>query len=113
MDILSEEQQKEIIADAMEQIKSAVVSEATRQITWDVKNEVGKQIHSIVEDFIQVEVAPELKKLMIENKSLITDAAVTSANEMAEMLAKSITAKMAENLGTSYKRTEIFKALFS
>jgi len=110
--ILTEEQKKEIIEGALEEIKQAVIKEATSEVSWQAKTTTSSAVHDIVEEFINKEVKPELLVSLREKKSAIIEAAILGAENMAVMLAKAMAASLAENLGTSYKRNAILKAMF-
>lgn len=110
--ILTEEQTQEIINGALEEIKQAVIKEATSEISWQAKSAASNAVHDIVEEFISKEVKPELLVSLQKKKSAIIDAAIIGAENMAVMLAKAMAEKLSENLGTSYKRSEILKAMF-
>jgi len=112
MAILSEEQTQEILKGAMDEIRKAVVEEATRNAVWAVERAVSSKVNEIVNDFIQKEVAPEIVTSLQANKSQIIAAAIISADSMAVMLATSFSDTLAKKLGTSYERDKIFKAMF-
>lgn len=112
MALLTEAQTKEIVNGAIEKIKESVVNEATNQAIWTTKDEIGKSIRDIVSTFVKEEIAPGILLELNKNKSLIIEAAVVSAQSLAETLAKGMADSLAENLGTSYKRDRILKSLF-
>lgn len=113
MTALTEQQQQEIIDLAFEQIKTQVIETAGRQASWQIEREIATSISGIVSEFIKAEIAPEIIVSLNENKSVIIQAAITAAEEMARLLAQNMTAQLAENLGSSYKRDKIFKEMFS
>jgi hypothetical protein len=110
--ILTDKQTSEIINGALEEIKKAVIHEATNEVSWQAKTTVSTAVHDIVEAFINEEVKPELLVALREKKSALISAGILGAEDIAVMLAKAMSEKMAENLGTSYKRSEILKAMF-
>lgn len=58
------------------------------------------------------EVVPELLVSLTAKKSVIIEAAIMSAEVMAEELARAMTKQFVENVGSSYKRKKIFEAMF-
>jgi TRAP-type mannitol/chloroaromatic compound transport system substrate-binding protein len=112
MSLLNDEQVKEIVAGAIEQIKESVIQEATREVTWQVKSTVATEVNKIVGEFVRTEIAPSIIIELKEKKSIIINAAIASSQEMAKIIAESMTKKLAENLGTSYKASKILKEMF-
>ena len=112
MGILNEEQTQQIVNGALEQIRQAVIDEAASEATWKVKTAVGNAVNELVTNFVKEEIAPEILTSLRENKSLLIQAAITSAEDMAVMLAKALTETLAENLGGSYNRKKILEAMF-
>ncbi len=112
MEILTEEQTKEIIDGALEQIKSGVIEEATNHAKWITRDAIADEVRNIVTDFVKKKVAPEILVSLEKQKSAIIDAAIMSAQTMAEMLAQSLTDTLAEKLKNSWDRKKIFDAMF-
>lgn len=113
MAILTPEQTKEILDGAIEKIRDAVIDQATSEASWHCKSAIEHEIREIVRDFVKSEIAPEIITSLNEKKSVIIEAAIVSAENMATMLAESMAAQLAENLGKSYQREKIFKEMFS
>ncbi len=112
MSILTEEQTKEILNGAIEQIREAVIDEATKGATWRVQESVGSAVNRVVTTFVQEELAPEIITCLREKKSVLIEAAIAGAEGLAVQLAEAMTTQLAENLGTSYKRKKILEAMF-
>lgn len=112
MSILTEEQTQQIIDGALDQIKQAVIGEATEEASWRVKTAAGNAVTEIVTTFVKEEVAPEILTSLRERKSVLVNAAIASAENMAAQLAEAMSQKLAENLGGSYSRKKILEAMF-
>ena len=65
-----------------------------------------------MKEFVKTDVAPELIASLANNKSMIIDAAIIAAEEMAQSLATAMSQSLAEKLGNSYRRGVLIKALF-
>ena len=111
--MFTEDQVNEILTGAFEQIKSQVIENSINQLEWDIKSRLSEEIKTVVHVFVTEEVMPELRQELILKKSEIVKAGVLAAEDMAQQLASAMAAKFSENLGTSYKRSEILKTLFS
>lgn len=109
---LTPEQEKEILDAAFEHMKDTVIKTAVSSTSWKIEHELKEAVASIVTKFVADEIAPEILVSLNEQKSAIVQAAIVSADKLAVMLAESLTAKLAENLGRSYRRDEIFKKMF-
>jgi len=112
MGILTEEQTKAILDGAMKQVRDSVIEEAKSQATWAVKTAVASRVTEIIRQFVEDEIKPEILASLTKNKSILIEAALASAQDMAVEIAKAMTETVAENLGTSYKRKKIMEALF-
>ena len=110
--MLTEKQKEEIIKASFEEIKKGVVEEATRAASWQVEQALTGIVKETVRNYFNEKIAPLIVENLNDHKSQIIEAAVNSADAMAVELAKSLSASLAENLGTSYKRKKIFEAMF-
>lgn len=68
--------------------------------------------NDLVKEWVLNELKPELVASLEKKKSFLIDAALISAESMAENLAKAMSEQMAENLASSYNRKKILEALF-
>ncbi len=112
MAILTEEQTKEIVDSAIEQIKKEVIAKATAAAVYKIGEVVATVVGQVIEEHIREQVAPEIIGSLDEQKSFIIEAAVVSAQDMAVALAESMAKSLAENLASGYKRDDILKAMF-
>lgn len=112
MTVLTEKQTQQILDGAFEQIKQTVIDEVTQRAAWDVDTAVSSVVKEVVSGFIKEEVAPEILTSLREKKSVLINAAIASAEDMAVQLAKALSATLAENLGKNYQRKKILEAMF-
>lgn len=112
MNILTEEQTKEIVSGAIEKIKEEVVKNATDHAIYASQSAIESSVSEIITKYIKEEVAPEILVSLSEQKSAIIKAAVVSAENLAVLLADSMTSALAEKLSRSYGRDKIITALF-
>ena len=110
--LLTEEQKEELIKGAMDGISEYVVEQAKNQAVWTTKSVIQSKVGEAVSEYVKEEIIPALLIELQENKSMILDAAIMSASEMAVILAESMSRELAENLSQSWKRKKIFEALF-
>lgn len=110
--MLTVEQQESIIAEAMEQMKSQLVASAISSVEFQIKQRVADATKAEVDAFFLEEVAPDIRLALVSNKEAIIKAAVVAANDMAETLAKEMSAELAERLGNSWSRKKIFDSMF-
>ena len=110
--MFTEEQTKEILEAALEEVKISVVEKAKVSVEWYTEREMAKQISLIIEEFVLKEVKPSILINLEENKSIIIDAAIIGATEMAKSLAEAMAGTMASNLADTYQRRKILEELF-
>lgn len=110
--MLTDEQKSALIADAMDEITDAVIEKAKESATWTTQNAVKQEVSTIVKDFFDAEIGPEIKLQLTAHKEQILSAAIASAEQMAIALSEAMTAALVENVGSSYKRKKILEAMF-
>lgn len=110
--VLTEKQQQEIIADAIEKIKATIVDRAVSSASWDIEQALAGEIQALIREFVKAEIAPELTSSLQANKKLIIEAALVSAQDLALMLAKAMTDSAAEVIGSDYQRKKLIQTLF-
>lgn len=110
--MLTDEQKQEILNDAFEQVKAGVIENAITHVDWNIKHELSTKTNELVKEWVLNELKPELVASLNEKKSFLIEAALLSAESMAESLANIMAEKMAENLANSYDRKKILEALF-
>ena len=111
-EVLTDKQKQEILDEAFEQVKAGVIENAIHHVDWNIKSELAKRTNELVKNWVTEELGPELITSLDENKSVLIEAAIISAEKMAETLASAMAGQMVENLSSSYKRNEILKSLF-
>jgi len=109
---MTEEQMKEILEGAQEEIAAALVEEAKLNVARELRFKLDRELTVIVTEFIKDEIAPEIQAHLLANKSVILDAALGTSNEVAEQIGTAILKSVTENLSSGYKRKRVMEALF-
>ena len=110
--VMTEEQMKEILEGAQEEISIALVEEAKVSVAREFRYKLDGEIAAITKKFIADEIAPELRAHLVANKSDILEAALGSSTEIALAIHNSLTETLVKNLSNSYSRKKIWEALF-
>lgn len=100
-----------ILAEARQRIIDESVASVKEQVKWTVGQELRSAIHPIVAEYVKKEIEPELKELLVGQKSSILEAAAAEMTAISGHIAKALTLTIAENMGTTYRQTAIMKAL--
>ena len=111
--MLSDEQKQEILNEAFEKVKNDVVENAISHVDWNIKNELSTRTNEVVKNWVNEVLAPELLISLNENKGVLIEAALVSAETIATELAKAMTSAVIENMSSSYSRKKIVEALFN
>ncbi len=90
------------------EVKRKMVDRLVAEHSWDI----SKQIGTVVSDFVAKEVVPEVTAHLSSVKGEITEGVIRSLATISDDLAKALAKDAAENISTSYKRTQILKAIF-
>lgn len=109
---LSQEQIASILQDAKPSIIAGLKDQVIQQVKWESNNLISKMIQEEVSAFMAAEVIPHLKSNLIESKDGLIAIAVNASQSIVEDLTKSMAGELKGRLETSYKRQQIFKALF-
>jgi hypothetical protein len=108
---LTPEQIESMLEAAKPSVIESLQKELTNSISWQVKEGAQTQIAAYVKKWVDENVLPEVEKTLIENKESLIGVGVKMAEVMTDELAKSFTEAVKETLSTSYRRSEVFKAL--
>lgn len=90
----------------MEASRDAIIEKIKDSMKWSL----GDHVHSTVNAFLKDEIAPEVAKLLAEQKDGILKAAKQSAVALANTLAEKMTEQAVKSLD-GYRAEEVFKAL--
>ncbi len=110
--MLSDEKLKEILEGAEGEITKYLIDEAKKSVADKINYELQDELSKIVKDFIENELAPDIRTALMNNKPVIMKSVVKMSNKMADALSEKLLADLVENLGSSYTRGQIWKALF-
>lgn len=94
---------KEAVLDAT---RKAVLSRIEESVKWSMPD----TIHRMVEQFLTNEIAPEVAKLLADQKGPIVEAAKKTAVALTDELAKRMMETVVKNLD-GYRAERVFKAL--
>ncbi len=102
-----------IVSENKESIKKAAVDalkeKVADKINWTMSDEVG----AIVTKFFQDEIAPEVVKMLVNNKQVILDELSLTMAALGEEVRKALLEKAIKNLSSSdYNTGDIVKKIF-
>lgn len=110
---LTPEQIASILEEAKPDIIKGLREEAVRQAHWEMNPVVSKLINDEITAFMTSEIIPEVRASLVEGKEGLLAVAIGAANQIAVGLATALTDDLKKKMEQSYKRQEIFKALFT
>lgn len=93
-------------ARIMEASRDAMIEKIKDSMKWSLPD----AINHVVRDFLTNEIAPEVGKMLAEQKDGILKAAKQSASALANALAEKMTEQAVKSLD-GYRAEEVFKAL--
>jgi hypothetical protein len=97
------EDNRDAVLDAT---RKAVLEKVTESVRWNLPD----TIHQTVASFLKDEIAPEVAKMLQEQKGPILEAAKKSAAALSDELAKRMMETVTTNLD-GYRAEKVFKAL--
>jgi uncharacterized protein (DUF1778 family) len=109
---LTPEQVREILEQAKPEIIAGLKAEVIQSARWDLSQEAAKLVKTEVEQFIAAEIIPIVKQNLIESKEGLISLVAPMTEQIMVALANELAQQAKKNLEQSYKRREIFKALF-
>lgn len=107
---MTEEELTKFMNDNREAVLQATRSAVIEKIKDSVKWTLPDTVHVVVGDFLKNEIAPEVGKLLLEQKGVILDAAKKSAVALSDELAKRMMETVTKNLD-GHRTEAVFKAL--
>lgn len=110
---LTPEQIASILEEAKPDIIKGLRDEAVRQAHWEMNPVVSKLINDEIVTFMTTEIIPEVRMALVDGKDGLLSVAIAAANQVAVDLATALTKDLQAKLEQSYKREQIFKALFT
>lgn len=96
-------------AAVREKVKEAMLESIKRQFEWEIPN----CLKEIVTTFVKEEIAPEVKKELMDNKEVFIQGATDIIKGVPAELGKAIQEHLAKNLTNSWNLKKITDALFS
>jgi len=106
---------KKAIQEMLESAKPAVIEslkeELKGSVTREAKQEVIQMVRQHVKEWVQENIIPEITSSLIESKDGIISAGVKMGQGIAEELSVGMTQLIKENMESTWKRQEFFKAL--
>ena len=109
--MIDEKELQKILKESQIEIRKSVVEEIKNKATQAVGYEMTLQIKTIVQEFVVDEIGTELAKVLLDQKPAILKAVVLAADQISAMLTQSIVEGVKENLGKSWTRDKIIKAI--
>lgn len=106
-----EETIAEIAREAFIEAKKDLIKKEASSVSWRLNSALETEIARVVKDFVDLEVAPVAREMLLQNKQQISEAVAAGTLEITKVLMASAISTLQENL-KSYKRREIMKALF-
>lgn len=86
--------------------RAAVIEKIKDSMKWSLPDTV----HTTVADFLKTEIAPDVSKMLADQKGVILEAAKKSAVALSDKLAQEMMKVVTESL-TGYRAKEVFEAL--
>lgn len=110
---MTEEDLKEFLEDnkavIQEQVKQRLIEGLLANHQWTMR----EQISETVNEFMKTEIMPQVREHLASEKSVILEAAITSAASIGEMLSKALVERAAKNIsGDTYSFRNTLKAIF-
>lgn len=107
---MTEEELTKFLANNREAVLEATRAAVIEKVKDSVKWGLPDSVHQVVLDFFKNEIAPEVGKLLLDQKGVILDAAKQSAVALSDELAKRMMETVTKNLD-GYRTEKVFKAL--
>lgn len=101
----------ELLSEVRHDMATKVFDSVKQSISWQVEQEIRNHVKTIVSQYMQDEINPEIQALLVGSKSEILNAVRVALVPAGEAVAKLITDKLTNNLSQSYKSERILKAL--
>lgn len=113
---MNEQTMKDQVEAALQASLPSIVEglkkEITQTVSWEVKNQVTKQVVETVKDWVQVEIIPEIHRILTEEKEGLITLAPSIGKEIITSLSVSLQETLTKKLEQSWERQKIFEALF-
>ena len=111
---MTEEDLKEFLtenkAEIQAQVKQRLIDGLLANHSWTMRDQIG----TVVAEFMQTEIMPEVKTYLASEKSAILAAAIKASAEIGDMLSKQLVAQAAKNINekSRYEFARVTEALF-
>lgn len=110
--VFTEEQITGMAKEALPQIKEKLLAQMKDSladtVSWAMRDVVAKE----VKEFMDKELSPALKEHLTQNKPLLLEAAIKTANLIGEELTRVMVEKAKKTLSSSYDVQKIAEILF-
>lgn len=97
---------------ALPSIVEGLKKELTQTVSWEVKNQVTRQVVETVTSWVQVEIVPEIHRILTEEKEGLIALAPNIGQEVVNSLSVALQETFTKKLEHSWERQKIFEALF-
>ena len=106
---------QEVMESSKETIKEAVKKQVEENITTNLYWSIKGEIETVVKEYMEKEIIPEVKKRLSDDKEPIIDATAKAITEATKVATIELGKKMAENAAkkiSGYGGNDILKKLF-
>lgn len=107
---MTEDDLKKFLDENKDAVLAASRTAILEKIKDSMKWSLPDSVHQTVNEFLAKEIAPEVGKMLMDQKGAILDAARKSAAALSDELAKRMMEKVTKELD-GHRAQEVFKAL--
>lgn len=102
----------ELLQSSLPSIVEGFKKELSSKISWQVQEQAAKAVTEHTSEWIKTNILPEITTSLVESKEGLIGLGQKMGPAIIDALVASMLDAMKKNLESSYKRDEIFKALF-
>lgn len=110
--MLTEEQAKQILDDAMPQIKKSLIDNLAQESVYQVSQSLRETSVKAIQKFIDEEISPEITAHLLDNKPAILKGALAAIDGALTNLTTELIKDAQKRMGESYYRRDVIKAIF-
>jgi hypothetical protein len=113
MSELTNEQKVQVALDAaIPTIVENLKRELIQNISWQVKNDVQKQVTEVVSAWFAENMVQEILTILVDSKLGLLGSIIPFAEQLSQSVTDGLMQSVTANLATTYKRDKIMEALF-
>ena len=90
------------------EIKNKMIARLVETQRWEIQGSMAK----VVNEFVEVEILPEVVKHLQAEKGAILSAVITAASGIGDLIAKKLTERAAKVVATEWDFKSVITALF-